>query len=44
MTITERLAQGDIVVLDGAMGSLIQGYQLKEKDYRGDAFATARAT
>ncbi|MGB3547131.1 MAG: homocysteine S-methyltransferase family protein, partial [Saprospiraceae bacterium] len=41
MTITERFAQGDIVVLDGAMGSLIQGYQLKEKDYRGDAFATA---
>ncbi|MEL6274344.1 MAG: methionine synthase [Bacteroidota bacterium] len=30
--------QERILVLDGAMGSLIQGYGLKEEDYRGDRF------
>ncbi|MEM9835165.1 MAG: methionine synthase [Bacteroidota bacterium] len=30
--------QQKILVLDGAMGSLIQGYNLKEEDYRGDRF------
>ena len=25
-----------ILVLDGAMGSLIQGYRLEEADFRGD--------
>jgi 5-methyltetrahydrofolate--homocysteine methyltransferase len=28
-----------ILVLDGAMGTMIQGYQLSEKDFRGDRFA-----
>ena len=28
-----------ILVLDGAMGSLIQGYRLEEDDFRGDRFA-----
>lgn len=32
-------AQNRILVLDGAMGSLIQSYQLEDKDYRGDRFA-----
>lgn len=27
-----------ILVLDGAMGSLIQGYKLEEEDFRGDRF------
>jgi len=32
------LAQNRILVLDGAMGSLIQTYQLKEDDFRGEQF------
>ncbi len=28
-----------ILVLDGAMGTMIQGYKLKEEDYRGERFA-----
>ena len=28
-----------ILILDGAMGTMIQGYKLNEKDYRGDRFA-----
>ncbi|NHN39322.1 methionine synthase [Pseudomaricurvus alcaniphilus] len=28
-----------ILVLDGAMGTMIQGYQLQESDYRGQRFA-----
>ena len=32
-------AKHRILVLDGAMGSLIQSYQLEDKDYRGDRFA-----
>jgi len=28
-----------ILVIDGAMGTMIQRYQLDEKDYRGDRFA-----
>lgn len=31
-----------ILVLDGAMGSLIQGYGLEEKDYRGDRFTDSK--
>jgi 5-methyltetrahydrofolate--homocysteine methyltransferase len=27
-----------ILVIDGAMGTMIQEYQLTEKDYRGDRF------
>jgi len=33
------LLQQRIVFLDGAMGTMIQGYDLAEADYRGDRFA-----
>ena len=42
---TERLATFEgllrerILVLDGAMGSMIQGFELEEGDFRGEAFA-----
>ena len=29
-----------ILILDGAMGTMIQGYKLEEKDYRGERFAS----
>jgi len=32
------LVKERILVLDGAMGSLIQGYELKEADFRGEQF------
>ncbi|MFO8024712.1 methionine synthase [Thiohalophilus sp.] len=35
----EEALKQRILVLDGAMGSLIQTYKLEEKDYRGDRFA-----
>ncbi len=35
----EDALQERILVLDGAMGSLIQTHQLEEKDYRGERFA-----
>ncbi|MDH3976884.1 MAG: methionine synthase [Gammaproteobacteria bacterium] len=31
-----------IVILDGAMGTMIQGYELEEADYRGDRFADSK--
>ena len=34
-----KLAQDRILLLDGAMGSMIQRYQLSEEDYRGKEFA-----
>ncbi|MBJ7538167.1 methionine synthase [Marinomonas transparens] len=36
--IEKRLAE-NILILDGAMGTMIQDYQLEEQDYRGDRFA-----
>jgi 5-methyltetrahydrofolate--homocysteine methyltransferase len=36
----ESLAKDRILVIDGAMGSMIQQYQLEEKDFRGDRFKT----
>ncbi len=36
--LTELLKQR-IVILDGAMGTMVQRYQLEEADYRGEAFA-----
>jgi 5-methyltetrahydrofolate--homocysteine methyltransferase len=36
--LTARLEQ-DILVLDGAMGTMIQRQGLQEADYRGDRFA-----
>ena len=32
----ESLLKRRILILDGAMGTMIQGYQLSESDYRGD--------
>ena len=40
MTIREALHHR-ILVLDGAMGTMIQRHKLAEKDYRGDRFADA---
>ena len=34
----QKLFQQRIIVLDGAMGTMIQGYQLEEADYRGKTF------
>jgi 5-methyltetrahydrofolate--homocysteine methyltransferase len=36
----ESLLQERILILDGAMGTMIQRYQLGEKDYRGERFAS----
>ncbi len=36
--ILRQLVKERVLLLDGAMGSLIQQYQLKEEDYRGQAF------
>ena len=36
----EQLLDERILVLDGAMGSLIQGHGLEEADFRGERFAT----
>jgi len=33
-----ELLKKQILVIDGAMGTMIQRYQLKEKDYRGEQF------
>jgi 5-methyltetrahydrofolate--homocysteine methyltransferase len=35
----EPLLRQRILVLDGAMGTMIQSYRLEEKDYRGERFA-----
>jgi 5-methyltetrahydrofolate--homocysteine methyltransferase len=35
----QQLLNERILILDGAMGSLIQGYKLSEADYRGERFA-----
>ena len=35
----ERLARERILMLDGAMGTMVQRYQLEESDYRGARFA-----
>ncbi|HHM04311.1 MAG TPA: methionine synthase [Gammaproteobacteria bacterium] len=39
MSHIEQLLQQRILILDGAMGTMIQGYQLDEADYRGARFA-----
>ena len=35
----EGLLEEHILVLDGAMGTMIQAYKLQEKDFRGQRFA-----
>lgn len=39
MSKLEQLLKQRILILDGAMGSLIQTYKLEEEDYRGERFA-----
>jgi len=34
----EKLLKQRIAILDGAMGTMIQGYKLNEQDYRGERF------
>ncbi len=36
----EKLLKERILILDGAMGTMIQRYKLDEKDYRGERFAS----
>ena len=36
-----KLLEERIVFLDGAMGTMIQGYDLVEEDYRGERFAAS---
>ena len=38
-TTLEQALQQRILILDGAMGTMIQGYSLEEADYRGERFA-----
>ncbi len=38
----EKIAQNKILILDGAMGSLIQGLGFNEDDFRGDRFLNAK--
>jgi len=35
----EKLLQQRILILDGAMGTMVQRYKLTEADYRGTRFA-----
>ena len=38
MKTIEQLLKERILIIDGAMGTMIQKYQLEEKDYRGERF------
>jgi 5-methyltetrahydrofolate--homocysteine methyltransferase len=38
-SLLEDAARGRILLLDGAMGTMVQGYGLTEEDYRGSRFA-----
>ena len=38
----KKILHERIVVIDGAMGTMIQGFNLGEADYRGQQFATIR--
>lgn len=37
-TLLEKIAKERILILDGAMGTMIQRYKLNEEDYRGERF------
>jgi len=41
MNTIQNILQHKILILDGAMGSLIQGYGLTEEDFRGERFKDA---
>ncbi len=36
----KKLFESRVAVLDGAMGTMIQGYKLQEEDFRGDKFGS----
>ena len=38
MTAIEQALQERILVLDGAMGTMLQAYKFNEKDFRGSRF------
>ena len=38
-TLLRELLASRILILDGAMGTMIQQYKLSEEDYRGERFA-----
>jgi len=40
MTAIEKALQERILVLDGAMGTMLQAYKFEEEDFRGDRFTT----
>ena len=40
MSVFEELLKQRILILDGAMGTMIQSYELSEADFRGERFAT----
>ena len=40
----ENILKNRILLLDGAMGTMIQQYNLEEKDYRGDHFANHKSS
>ena len=40
MTAIEKALQQRILVLDGAMGTMLQAYKFEEEDFRGDRFTT----
>ena len=37
-SVLEQLIQQRILILDGAMGTMIQEHKLQEDDFRGDRF------
>ena len=39
MVSIEKLVRERILILDGAMGTMIQRYNLTEEDFRGERFA-----
>jgi 5-methyltetrahydrofolate--homocysteine methyltransferase len=42
LALLDDLLKSRILILDGAMGTMIQRYKLEEKDYRGERFADWR--
>ena len=38
MTDIKKILEQRVLVIDGAMGTMIQRYKLEEKDYRGERF------
>ena len=42
MTNIKEILKTRILVLDGAMGTMIQDYNLTEEDFRGEQFANVR--